>query len=388
MRAEGTRVVFKGRDTEFQRLAPRALATAAAGFFVLIAAACDDEPIYNRSLSWAKVARFPDDVGPNGVLAAAPDGTVYVIASDISEEFNPRIVLYRYEGGRLEEFFRPPYERCDIRDVKYAHNTLWAAGGKTVSGGYQPYVATFDGDRWREIDVPSSVEESGFSAACPVSRDGCWFTTWRGVYQYDRGVWQKKFYDGSKVYDMGIAVSEAGKVFVPTARFSDWKVNVSDDYGATWHVEQIGLAEGLYRIYDYRNVFALAGETLYLTARLKTTAPLPQSESKDYLGIIKRDPAPAGQGRYELVFLASTTTAPVRGFMGMAFHDAGNGRAVGYLTSVALEHGEWVAEEVNFFGIYYSNFIGVTASYPFYWAILEEDTYFQTDASYWLCETR
>jgi hypothetical protein len=72
----------------------------------------------------------------------------------------------------------------------------------------------------------------------------------------------------------------------------------------------------------------------------------------------------------------------------MAFHDAGNGRAVGYLTSVALEHGEWAAEEIDFFGMYYSNFEGITACYPYYWAILEVDTYHQTDASYWLCQTR
>ncbi len=377
-----------GRNLSFRKVAPRALATAAAAVFVLCAAACEDEPIYNRSLSWNKVARFPAHAVPDRALTAAPDGKVYLLAYDISQEFRTQTVIYRYDGRVLEEFYRSPYGGYNFRDIKYSHDTLWAAGGKTVGGDHQPYVAKYDGDRWREIDVPSSVNENGFSVAFPISRDACWFGTWRAVYKYDNGVWQKRFYDDSKIHEIGIAVSERGRVFISQARYGNWKINVSDDDGATWHAEKIDLPEGLYRISDYRNVFALAGETLYLAAKLKTTAPLPQGESKDYLGIIKREPAPAGQGRYELAFLASTTTTPVREFRGMAFHDAGNGRAVGYLTSVAREHGEWAAEEVHFFGIYYSNFEGITACYPYYWAILEVDTYHQTDASYWLCQTR
>lgn len=384
--------MFKGRNIKIQKIAPRALATAAAAVFVLCAAACDDEPTYNRSLSWNKVARFPEEVMPNGLLAASPDGKVYVLACDISQEFRPRSVIYLYDGRRLEEFFRPAYERCDIRDIKYAYNTLWAVGGKKVGGDYRPYVAKYDGARWREVDVPGSISESSFSRAFPVSPEACWFTTWRAVYKYDRGVWQKKFYDGSRVYDMPIAVTDGGKVFVPMVamyRSSVWTVNVSDDGGATWHAETVDLGEELYRIsYWYHFPIAVGGETLYLSAKLKTKASLPQGESKDYLGIIKRDPGPAGRGLYELAFLASSSTAPVKDFRGMAFHDAGNGRAVGYLTSVALEHGEWATEEVNYFGIYYSNFEGITACYPYYWAILEVDTYHQTDASYWLCQTR
>jgi hypothetical protein len=329
---------------------------------------------------------------PDEALAAAPDGTVYLLACDISQEFRPQTVIYRYDGRVLEEFYRSPYGGYNFRDIKYSHDTLWAAGGKTVGGDHQPYVAKFDGVRWREVDVPGSISESSFSRAFPVSPEACWFTTWRAVYKYDRGVWQKKFEVYSKVYDMPIAVTDGGKVFIPMVamyRSGDWKVNVSDDDGATWHAETVDLGEALYRIsYWYHFPIAVGGETLYLSAKLKTTAPLPQGESKDYLGIIKREPAPAGQGRYELSFLASTRTAPVREFRGMAFHDAGNGRAVGYLTSVALEHGEWAVEDVDFFGMYYSNFEGITACYPYYWAILEVDTYHQTDGSYWLCQTR
>ena len=383
---------MKGRNINVIKIAPRALATAAAAVFVLIAAACEDEPIYNRSLSWTKVARFPTDAVPNGALAAAPDGKVYVAAYDISQEFHPRGVVYRYGGRRLEEFFRPAYENCGIRDIKYAYNTLWAVGGKTVSGDHQPYVAKYDGGRWREIDVTRSIEEDYFYAAFPVSPEACWFATWRAIYKYDNGVWQKKLDVYSKTLEMGMAVTEGGVVFVPTEpkyRSSVWTVNVSDDDGATWHAETVNLGEELYRIsYYYHYPIAAGGETLYLSAKLKTKAPLPRGESKDYLGIIKREPAPAGQGRYELVFLASSSTAPVRDFRGIAFHDAGNGRAVGYLTSVALEHGEWAAEDVDFFGMYYSSFEGITACYPYYWAILEVDTYHQTDASYWLCQTR
>jgi hypothetical protein len=327
----------------------------------------------------------------DGALTAAPDGTVYVAAHDVSQEFDPRAVIYRYDGRRLEEFFRPAYERCNIMDVKHAYKTLWAVGRKAIGEGYRPYVANYGADRWREIDVPNSVGETSFYKVFPVSPGACWFTTRRAVYKYDSGVWQKKFQGGPGVYDVGIAETGSGRVFVSLwaiYRFGHWKVNVSDDGGATWHEEGINLAEGLYRITDYRNVFAVAGETLYLAVKLKTTAALPQEESKDYFGIIKREPAPAGEGRYELAFLASSSTAPVKGFRAMAFHDAGNGRAVGYLTSVALEHGEWATEAVHYIGIYYSNYEAITACYPYYWAILKVDTYYHNDASYWLCQTR
>jgi len=382
----------QGRYSHITLLTPRRLATAVAALFVLCAAACEVEPTFNRPSSWEKAASFPDDILPTGPVAAAPDGTVYIAACDISREFDPRGVLYRYDGSHLEEFYRPPYEKWYIWDIKYGFGNLWVEGGKTDNGDHTAYFAKYDGYGWHEIDVPDYIGESSFYCMVPVSPDVCWFRSWRAVYKYDKGEWRKKFEFDTKCHDMGLAVSERGTVFVPTdPRYyaGGLTVNVSDDDGATWYMEKVDSGDEKYRVsYYYNYPIASAGETLYLAARLKTRLPVPSEGSNDYLGIIERDTAPAGQGRYRLVFLASAETAPVRDFRRMAFRDTTNGRAVGYYTSVTLEHGEWVTEEVDAFAMYDPTFTGITAGYPFYWAILEEESFGAHDSFYWLCRAR
>jgi hypothetical protein len=317
---------------------------------------------------------------------------VYIGAYDARIENRPLGVVYRYDGRELEVFYQPPYERCYVEDIKYVFDVLWVAGTKTENGDHQAYFAKYDGYEWNEIDVPDHVAESSFYNVAPISSDACWVRTWRAVYKYDGGAWQKKLGFDTKSYKMGLAVSDRGVVFVPSdPRYytTGWTVNVSDDDGATWHAEKVDFGDDRFRVYYY-NYYPVTsvGETLYLTAQLKATTPLPYEESKAYLGIIKREAAPAGCGRYELAFLSSPTTSPARDFRGLAFHDAGNGRAVGYYTSVALEHGEWVTEEVDSFAMYRPVFTGITASYPFYWSILEDDAFSSRDSIFWLCRTR
>jgi len=103
-----------------------ALAVVSAGF--LFWAACAEEEAVERRSSWREVAVFPSEAGHvrNGAVAA--DGAFYAAATYREDSFSERYgVVYRSDGGALEEVFRSPYAGSALSAI--------GAGGGAQRGG-------------------------------------------------------------------------------------------------------------------------------------------------------------------------------------------------------------------------------------------------------------
>jgi hypothetical protein len=325
-----------------------ALAAVAAGF--LIWAACGEEEPGARRSSCREVATFPYEAGRVSNGAVAGDGAFYAAATYSKDSFSERCgVVYRSDGGALEEVFRSPYAGSGLGATGAGGGAVWAVGFKEVDRVYHPYVVRYLDGRWEEVAIPPEVGGLSFNGVYPRGRDFCWFKNTDGIYTYDRGVWRVVL-DCDKSYAACFTVTAAGQAFfVPPASkhnppgASAVKLFVSDDRGATWHEEKIVTPDPARPFYGSGALVRAGGERIFAEALL-SVPPNSRTERRHYTdAIFARDEAPAGRGTYYVVF-ESAKGDYFDEIWAMAFRAPDEGYAVGPYTSVALERGEWYVE--------------------------------------------
>ena len=326
-----------------------ALAAVAAGF--LLWAACAEEEPVSRRTSWREVAPLPEGVRTFYGMTVAPDGAFYAGATYRKDSFSdPYGVVYRSDGGTLEEVFRSPNAGTSLGPIGVSGGVIWAAGSKQVDTDYRPYVVRFADGRWREVNVPAEVEGRYFSAAYPLGSDFCWFKSEEGIYTYGNGSWRTALVLEERHGPDDFCVTAAGRAFFagPATKTNppggaSVKIFVSGDRGASWHEETIRYPDVGRQFYGPVRMVRTAGDGIFALALVQLPRYLMREGHYYTTAIFKRDEAPAGQGHYSLVFEAGRG-GYFRYIDAMAFRSADEGYAVGPYTSVALERGEWHVE--------------------------------------------
>jgi hypothetical protein len=326
-----------------------ALAAVAAGF--LLWAACAEEEPVSRRASWREVAPLPEGVRTFYGMAVAPDGAFYAAAAYSKDSFSdPFGVVYRSDGGALEEVFRSPEAGTGLGAIGAAGDVIWAAGSKKIDMDYRPYVVRFAEGRWREVNVPAEVEGRYFSAAYPLGSDFCWFKSEEGIYTYDNGSWRTALVLEERHGKDDFCVAARGRAFFagPATKTNPpggaaVKIFVSDDRGASWREETMRYPDLGRPFYGPVRMVRAAGDEIFALTLVQLPRYLMREGHYYTTAIFRRDGAPAGRGHYSLVFEAE------RGdyfsyIDAMAFRSAAEGYAVGPFTSVALERGEWHVE--------------------------------------------
>lgn len=349
-------------------------ATAAAAAGLLFWAACGDEGRVDRRSSWLEVASLPDGVRTFGGMTVAADGAFYAGATFREDSFSdPHGLIYRCDGGPLEEVFRSPYRRSGLGAVGAYGGTIWAAGFKVIDTEYRPYVVRYAGGRWEEVDFPFPAEYPAFYAVYPVSAESVWFKNPQGIYLYERGNW-REILDLTESHGADdFFVTPGGRAFfvAPTTKHNppgaaSIKVLVSDDRGGSWAEERIISPDPRRTFYSPWVVLRGAGECVYARTRLSLRKTHAGDRDANTLVIFRRDEAPAGRGTYHAVF-ESPETDYFRDVSAMAFRSPDEGYAVGPYTSVALERGEWYIEAwPKSFSPYFEE---ITAGPSGYWAV-------------------
>jgi len=382
-----------GRKKKFTKIAPRAVATAAAAVFIFIAASCDDAPIYARSSSWYRAARRPYATSFEAVAEAA-DGYVYAVGYVVDYNYGWYPVVCRYDGREFKEVYRAPYTYGDFHDVKAWRNTVWAAGGGNRRVAMRPVLVRFSGGVWQEIGVPAAVDDEVFKTVFPTGPDSCWVAGWNGIYTYDRGVWNKRFRKTSPGGLIAIGPRDAF-VYMYKKKEEAGAVFVTDDGGSTWAEERVDLGSKLYRFDpgDPWVVMGGVGGKLYLAVALRPHEPPKGNEYLQYYAILSREPALPGEGVYEIEMLAPKGAAefnyltPAAG--GMAFRSRQEGFLVSIDTSLALVNGKWVPEELGSPGPWgYYQFEAVAPGRSNYWAVVTEIKGWPREFDYYLYRTR
>jgi len=337
-----------------------ALAAVAAAALVC---ACGDGPQLAEPTAWAKVATFPEDATAINGLTSAEVDAIYAVGSRTPNgEGWPHPVVYRFDGTRVSEAYLSPYDGKFSGADAYGGEVI-AAGNKHTSPNHtRPYVVRYSGAAWEEITVPSSINEISFLRVYVGSGGRYWFQGREGVYIYSDGVWTTALV----INDPYLAVTTNGRAFVfkPNHYGTGGDVYVSDDAGRSWRSENVQLEDSSFYSPDSFNpiVVASAGEGFALRSDFKANV----NEEIIYSGVIARDDAPAGEGTYNIAF--SAPHGPnFYDIMAMAFASASDGYCVGNLTSVKLDDGVWVQEDLlTMSDIMFS---GVTAGPSRYWSV-------------------
>jgi hypothetical protein len=275
------------------------------------------------------------------------DGNVYAAGTDRTMRIFCQAVVYRYDGFTVSEEFRAPYDNSRFYDIESAAGTLWVTGWKLDNNEFEPCLFRMDGEEWTEVAVPASVNTYVFEAVFPVSSDFCWLANDEVVYTYDNGEWTEVLPRGLKGKDFELAVTGNGRAFAFEAgpgRAED-TVYVSDDRGASWTAEPLDLQTEMYYAYGSLCYTAAAGEGLFITMPL-ISGLSEETEGPQYLGVIVRDEAPPGKGKYETSYVGDLGWLVIPDTWGMAFRDPSDGYVVGYELSLALESGQWYPEDL------------------------------------------
>ena len=342
-------------DKRHYVIIPVALAAAAAVIAALVCA-CADGPQLAEPTAWAKVATFPDETQAIRDLASADDNMVYAVGycSPAGSNYSYP-AIYRFDGTRVSEVYLSPYEGW-FMGVIASGDEVVAAGNKLTSPDHtRPYVVGYSGGTWGEIPVPATITDTTFTDVCLGTGGTIWFAGYDGVYTYNDGVWTTALV----INDPYLAVTANGRAFV-----FGGDVYVSDDNGRSWRRENVRLEDGsFYTPYPInQTLVTAAGEGFMLTSEFKANV----GEEIIYSGVIARDDAPAGEGAYNVAFLAPHGPN-YYDIMAMAFASASDGYCVGNLTSVKLDDGVWVQEDLlTMSDIMFS---GVTAGPSRYWAV-------------------
>jgi hypothetical protein len=317
--------------------------SAAIGISALALIGSCGEAMGPREHRWREVASFDGKVN---ALAVTDEDIVYCAGAK-NDGAGPG-VIYRFAGSEIEEFFVSPYEEGAFYALDSQGVYLWAGGSKTPTGQtIRPYLVRYDGRAWKELDVPASVTENGFTDVFAVAENLCWLNTGREIYTYENGVWQKRLAQ-SGPRSVGLTVSPGGRAYAlfEGGVIDPWlTVYISDDRGETWVTERPELDTGYYGLGSkIPPALTTRGESLCLGEQLGLLfVPRGEDPGTSYDAVIGRDDAPPGEGSYDIEFIAPNGPY-FYNIRDMAFRDEFNGYVVGTLTSVALDNGQWIQE--------------------------------------------
>jgi len=228
----------------------------------------------------------------------------------------------------------------------------------------------YDGTAWEEIEPPPSYQGSEFTGVYPVGDDFCWLPATYGVYSYEAGEWREHF-SFSKPRRFYFTATPSGRAYLYAigSVLQPWAtLYISSDRGATWAGETPKLGTDTFSL-PSRDIigFGTWGERVcWATSLGLDFTPEQGNADPAYKAVILRDDAPPGHGSYEIAFMAPHGPY-FSSIVDIAFRDDGTGYVVGNHTSVALQNGEWILEELPAVGTPY--FRAVAAGASSYWAI-------------------
>lgn len=348
---------------------PRALGVAAAVLFVF-ALGCGEEgePTYEAA-GWRVGATFDDDTVPMAAEAFA-DGACYVAGIESRNEQEEMYgVIYRFAGSSLDLAFRAPDPHSKLFCMGAAPDSVWAGGYDHLVGGVSldPYVVRYDGAAFEEVPCPPFGGMRSVRAVAPVSKNAAFVAFGEDasydVYYYENGTWRACLEDLPRLWDISLAATPSGKAFVycrpePSTLPGEVVILCSQDKGATWHRETFDVSLGSCAF--GRPIIAASGETLYVAATFIRDVP-----RQNVLYVLRRDPAPAGEGTYVAEFYdVATDTIPEVGALTVA---NGNGYAVGRGTGYHRRDGTWRRQD--FSALPSSAMWDVTGGIGDFWAI-------------------
>jgi hypothetical protein len=344
-----------------------------AGLFIAVvltmSSACSDEPLPPRTNRWELAAELPGSVVSVNGMTTFGTRNVYICGQETGDLYVTRpAVIYKYSNSKMEKIFSAPIPYSGFWAVNAGGGLLWAAGSKQVgSEKHRPYVVYYNNRAWEEVPVPLSIDESGFYDLYPSDGLFCWFVGDKGIYTYEAGAWEKQL-SLPEYGTNALAVTKSGKAFVYIFNWGNHRgsVYISGDRGRTWVPENVVLPySNLKLVEEGIEITAPADDTIYLYGL--AACGKEYSEVK-YGIIIARDNGPAGGGEYTLAF-AAPPGPNFYGIRDMAFKSVNDGYAVGRLTSVALERGEWSLDKVP--ESWSPHFKAVVPGVNSYWAIIE-----------------
>lgn len=356
--------------------------SAAVPVLIWVTSDCGEVPIYPRATRWERIAVYPINEFIAAELAEGNDGKVYAAGWSSG---GPGVgLIYVYDGEKVEESYRGGDA---FRDIGFYDGTVWAVGNKWEQSGsrYRPYVVRLRGDQWEEFAVPDEVDEGGFAKFFPTATDTCWFAGDRNVYTYSNGNWARVF-ETRESCDFGVSSGNQAYYYHFDRNNGTACILTSADSGASWVREEVDLGRGVYHITNEYSGARLAagGEKLYLGMYL---SPYEESEKRKadyYHAIIAREPAPPGEGVYEIAFLACDGEAHVNGIWCSGFRSATEGYACGYETAVALQGGVWYPEIVGPLGDWRREFTDIAVGPSGFWAIVIERLNYPAYRNFWL----
>lgn len=342
---------------------------------LFLTAACEG-PLLPAPSPWRPVVELPHLFIP-GDVCVGPDATVVYVAGYMNGE--GKAVIYSCPSAPpLKEDFRSPWEESDLFSLSAGGGLLWAAGSKYGAGKPVPYVVRLKDDDWTEVEVPAEFGDS-YLMVCGCEATGVpYFIGDEGVYRLEGSAWYKIFdiaaHKESTRDEFRAVATAGGRVFIYQYAFkfparSLGYVYVSYDRGGTFRREEFQLPDKYWRISGPEAVtLGTARETLYLATEVETSNGQPTA---GYHGIVRRDGAAPGAGRYYLEFFAPMGPYFTGGHstrLKLAFRAADDGYAAGSETSVRLKAGRWQLDnnsrESNF------TFRCLDAGPASYWAVI------------------
>jgi hypothetical protein len=321
------------------------------------------EPHLPQPSAWQERARFPGDVRRVDDVAVDAGGSLYFAV----EKRDNVGTIYKYDGSTLKEVFRSRYADSTLGSVGCGGGKIWAAGIKYEGAEERAYcVRSDDSVRWEEIDVPENLGLWNLGGARPTANGTVWFIgSTKGedaVYTYRDGVWTMHP-ETAGAYTLRLAVTARGRAFAYHVENKVLKMLISDDGGASWTEERVSLDDPRFDL-DRPSAFdtAVAGDSIYLSGRLSSDL-----EGFDFKGVVGREDAPPGQGRYYVAF-ASPHGEYFYDLSEMAFRSVDEGYCVGSQTSIRLERGKWIKEIMP--EAWNPQFDAVAAGPISYWAVV------------------
>jgi hypothetical protein len=335
---------------------------AAALAAVALLANCGDAHLPQPS-AWQERARFGGDVRRVDDVAADAGGSLYFAV----EKRDNVGTIYKYDGSTLKEVFRSRYADSTLGSVGCGRGRIWAAGTRfDGEASYAYCVRSGDGSTWEEVAVPADLGLGYLGAIHPAADGTVWFVGAAkddsAVYTYRDGVWTTHP-ETAGAYALSLAVTARGRAFVYHVQNKVLKMLISDDGGASWTEERVSLDDPRFNFKRPSAMdMAVAGETVYLSGRLSSDL-----EGFDFKGVVGREDAPPGQGRYYVAF-ASPHGEYFYDISGMAFRTVDDGYCVGSQTSVRLKRGKWTKEIMP--EAWNPQFDVVAAGPSSYWAVV------------------
>jgi hypothetical protein len=188
----------------------------------------------------------------------------------------------------------------------------------------------------------------GIRSVAPVSRDAAWVAFGEGdfysVYYYENGTWRPCLEGLPSLWDISLAATPSGKVFVscrpePSILPNQLVILCSQDKGTTWHREVVGFGPGIHMRGETK--IATNGETLFVSATFVREEP-----HQNMLYILRRDPAAAGEGVYAEDYSMSDSDNLLE-IGALAIRPNGDGYAVGRAVGYHRQGGAWTPQDFS-----------------------------------------